>query len=91
MINNLMDALTGNDFNLKQLIKALALKEIKPADNADCVRLKITNDDETIFEGLLSELLVEKLLEHCGDAEIREFSLTFENSFVKTDISIELR
>ena len=91
MINNLMDALTGNDFNLRQLVKKLALKGAKPTDNADCIRLKITNDDETIFEGLLSELLVEKLLEHYGDAEIWNFSLTFENSFVETDISIELR
>ena len=91
MINNLMDALTGNDFNLKQLVKTLALKGVKPSDNTDCIRLKITNDDETIFEGLLSELLVEKLLEHYGDAEIWDFSLTFKNSFVKTDISIELR
>lgn len=90
MINNLMDALTGNDFNLRQLVKTLALKGVKPTDN-DCVRLKITNDDETIFEGLLSELLVEKLLEHYGDAEIWDFSLTFKNSFVKVDLSIELR
>ena len=86
-----MDALTGNDFNLRQLVKTLALKGVKPTDNADCIRLKITNDDETIFEGLLSELLVEKLLEHYGDAEIWDFSLTFKNSFVKTDITIELR
>lgn len=86
-----MDALTGNDFSLRQLVKILALKEVKPNDNADCIRLKITNDDETIFEGLLSELLVEKLLEHYGDAEIWDFSLTFKNSFIKTDISIELR
>ena len=91
MINNLMDALTGNDFNLRQLVKTLALKGVKPTDNADCIRLKITNDDETIFEGVLSELLVEKLLEHYGDAEVWDFSLTFKNSFVKTDISIELR
>lgn len=91
MINNLMDALTGNGFNLRQLVKTLALKGIKPTNSADCVRLKITNDGETIFEGLLSELLVEKLLEHYGNAEIWDFSLTFKNSFVKTDISIELR
>lgn len=91
MINNLMNALTGNDFNLKQLVKTLALNRVKPNDNADCIRLKITNDGETIFEGVLSELLVEKLLEHYGDAEIWDFSLTFKNSFVKTDISIELR
>lgn len=91
MINNLMDALTGNNFNLRQLVKTLALKGVKPTDNADCIRLKITNDDETIFEGILSELLVEKLLEHYGDAEIWDFSLTFKNEFVKTDISIELR
>ena len=91
MINNLIDALTGNDFNLMQLVKTLALKRVKPADNADCVHLKITNDDETVFEGLLSELLVEKLLEHYGDAEIWDFSLTFKNSFVKVDLSIELR
>lgn len=90
MINNLMNALTGNDFNLKQLVKTLALNRVKPTDNADCVRLKITND-ETIFEGVLSELLVDKLLEHYGDAEIWDFSLTFKNSFVKTDIFIELR
>lgn len=91
MINNLMNALTGNDFNLKQLVKTLALNRVKPTDNADCVRLKITNDGETIFEGLLSEVLVENLLKHYGDAEIWDFSLTFKNSFVKTDISIELR
>lgn len=91
MINNLVDALAGNDFNLRQLVTAFALKLIKPRKNADCVRLKITNDGETIFEGLLSELLLEKLLEHYGDAEIWDFSLTFKNSFVKTDISIELR
>lgn len=91
MINNLMDTLTGNEFNLKQLVKTLALNRIKPNDNVDCIRLKITNDDETIFEGLLSELLVEKLLEHYGDAEIWDFSLTFKNSFVKVDLSIELR
>ena len=40
MINNLIDALTGNDFNLMQLVKTLALKRVKPADNADCVHLK---------------------------------------------------
>lgn len=91
MINNLMDALAGNDFNLRQLVKTLALKRVKPTDNADLVRLKITKDDKTIFEGVLSELLVEKLLEHYGDAEIWNFSLTFENLFVETDISIELR
>ena len=91
MINNLMDALAGNDLNLRQLVKTLALKRVKPTDNADCIRLKITNDDETIFEGLLSELLIEKLLEHYGDAEIWDFSLTFKNEFVKTDIFIELR
>lgn len=91
MINNLMNALTGNDFSLRQLVKILALKGVKPTDNADCIRLKITNDDETIFEGLLSELLVEKLLEHYGDAEIWDFSLIFKNSFVKVDLSIELR
>lgn len=91
MINNLMDALTGNDFNLKQLVKALALNRVKPTDNADCIRLKIANDDEIIFEGILSEVLIEKLLEHYGNAEIWDFSLTFKNSFVKTDIPIELR
>lgn len=91
MINNLMDALTGNGFNLKQLVKALALNRVKPNDNADCIRLKITNDNETVFEGLLSELLIEKILEHYGDAEIWDFSLTFKNSFVKVDLSIELR
>lgn len=91
MINNLMNALAGNDFNLRQLVKILALKGVKPADNADCVRLKITNDGETIFEGLLSEVLVENLLKHYGDAEIWEFSLTFKNSFIKVDLSIELR
>ena len=91
MINNLMDALTGNDFNLRQLVKTLALNRVKPNDNADCIRLKITNDNETIFEGLLSEILVENLLKHYGDAEIWDFSLTFKNSFVKADISIELR
>lgn len=91
MINNLMDALTGNDLNLRQLVKTLSLKRVKPTDNADCIRLKITKDDETIFEGVLSELLVEKLLEHYGDAEIWNFSLTFENSFVEVDLSIELR
>lgn len=31
------------------------------------------------------------LIDRYGDAEIWEFSLTFKNSFVKTDISIELR
>lgn len=86
-----MDALTGDDFNLRQLVKTLALNRVKPNDNADCIRLKITNDNETVFEGLLSELLVENLLKHYGDAEIWDFSLTFKNSFVKTDISIELR
>lgn len=86
-----MNTLTGNDFNLKQLVKTLALNKVKPADNADCIRLKITNDGETIFGGLLSELLVEKLLEHYGDAEIWDFSLTFKNSFVKVDLYIELR
>lgn len=91
MINNLMDALTGNGFNLKQLVKALALNRVKPNDNADCIHLKITNDNETVFEGLLSELLIEKILEHYGDAEIWDFSLTFKNSFVKVDLSIELR
>lgn len=91
MINNLMDALTGNDFCLRQLVKVLALKGVKPTDNADCIRLKITNDDEIVFEGLLSELLVENLLKHYGDAEIWDFSLTFKNSFVKVDLSIELR
>lgn len=91
MINNLMDALTGNDFNLRQLVKTLALNRVKPNDNTDCIRLKITNDDETVFEGLLSELLVENLLKHYGDAEIWDFSLTFKNSFVKVDLSIELR
>lgn len=49
MINNLMDALTGNNFNLRQLVKILALKGVKPTDNTDCIRLKITNDDETII------------------------------------------
>nr|DAO39236.1 MAG TPA: hypothetical protein [Caudoviricetes sp.] len=91
MINNLMDALAGNDLNLRQLVKTLALKRVKPTDNADCVRLKIIKDDETIFEGLLSELLMEKLLEHYGDTEVWNFSLFFENSFVETDIFIELR
>lgn len=86
-----MDALTGNDFNLRRLVKTLALNRVKPNDNADCIRLKITNDNETVFEGLLSELLVEGLLKHYGDAEIWDFSLTFKNSFVKVDLSIELR
>lgn len=86
-----MDALTGNDFTLKQLVKTLALNRVKPNDNADCIRLKITNDGEIVFEGLLSELLIKKILEHHGDAEIWDFSLTFKNSFVKVDLSIELR
>ena len=63
MINNLMDALTGNNFNLRELVKTLALKKNKTTDNADCIRLKITKDDETIFDGVLSEVLLEKLLE----------------------------
>lgn len=91
MIDNLMNALTGNDFNLRQLVKTLALKRVETADNADSVRLKITKDDETIFEGVLSEVLLEKLLDHYGEAEIWNFSLAFENCFVETDISIELR
>lgn len=65
MINNLMNALAGNDFNLKQLIKTLALNRIKPNDNADCIRLKITNDDETIFEGLLFSRKIIRTLRRC--------------------------
>lgn len=91
MINNLMDALTGNVFNLRELVKTLDLKRAKPTGNADCIRLKITKDDETIFEGVLSEVLVEKLLEHYGETEIRDFSLTFENYFVEMRITVELR
>lgn len=86
-----MNTFTGNNFDLGQLVKTLELKKAKEMGDADDVRLKITKDDETIFEGALSELLLEKLLEHYGNAEIWNFALTFENYFVEMGITVELR
>ena len=91
MINNLTNTLTDHDFDLSQLVKVLNLKKAQNTEYADCIHLKVTKDDNLIVEGNLSELLLEKLLKIYGKTEVWDFSLSFDNFCVETQIFIELK
>lgn len=91
MLNNLIKNFAGNDFNLSQLAEILNLKKAENTEDADFIRLKITQGDNLIFEGGLSELLIKKLLAQYGESKIYEFSLNFDNIFVEVSIFIDLQ
>lgn len=88
MLNNLIDKLSGNDLNLNQLAEHLDLTNAQNIDSN--IRLKIYNTDGVIFDDLIEDCLLNKLLKKYGADEVDHVSLNFDNFSIDAFIEIEL-
>lgn len=88
MLNILIDKLSGNDLTLNQLAEHLDLTNAQNIDGN--IRFKIYNTDGVIFDGLIEDCLLNKLLKKYGADEVDRVSLNFDNFSIDAYIEIEL-
>ena len=88
MLNNLIDKLSGNDLTLSQLAEHLDLTNAQNIDGN--ISFKIYNTDGVIFDGLIEDCLLNKLLKIYGADKVDRVSLNFDNFSIDAYIEIEL-